>query len=101
MSEFRLKPGTSVVVTPTKGRYTEAENVMMKVSCTIEARGLTPPLGFWISRVSVFDSTEDRIGTDTQTHSYVGTEDTVSFTANVNCGKFTPGVLSGYATVEG
>lgn len=101
MSEFRLKPGTSVVVTPTKSRYTEAENVIMKVSCTIEARGLTPPFGAWISRVRVFDSRDDQIGTDKQIHSYTGTEDTVSFTANVNCGKFSAGILSGYATAEG
>jgi len=100
VSEFRLKPGTRVVADPTKSSFTTDEDVKMYVRATIQARELTPPFGTWLSRTRVYSGGK-QIGTDKQIHSYSGADDEVVINSLINCGKFSAGTLSGYATAEG
>lgn len=90
----------SLKVTPKKSPYYEGEDVILVCECMISMQPSIPYAGPYSVDFVAYDKNGKLLGQSTDHKSAWGGV-TEKASAEINIGKFSPGTLEGYVTVDG
>jgi len=99
---FRVEPGT-FKVTPKKSSFTEDEDVILKVECTVQRKNGAGAWLTWQTDYKAYDEDGGELASVSRSHSMAPwTEiDTAADDFELNLGQFSEGTLAGSVTVSG
>jgi len=99
---FRVAPGT-FIVTPAKSSFTEEEDVILKVKCTVQRKNGAGAWLTWNSDYKVSKNAGEELASVSRPHSMAPWTpiDTANDDFEINLGKFSEGTLAGNVVVSG